>query len=146
MNSREPSETTRNDAARLGAQVLPAISLTILLAVIGCCAAVPAAADDDKRPAEVTITVVEDPEQLKEKINKIHLPEMHEEARQVQKTGKQTAPEKSSSPTGNQHRNETTDRHPTDPPTAAQHDTSDKPTHAGKVRDDIHHGESRVPR
>lgn len=106
----------------------------------------PASADDDKRPAEVTITVVEDPEQLKEKINKIHLPEMREEARQVQKTGKQPAPEKSPRETGNQHRNETTDRHPTDPSTAAQHDTSDKPTHAGKFKDEIHHGESRLPR
>lgn len=118
-----------------------------LAAAVGCCVTVPAQADDDKRPAEVTITVVEDPEQLKEKINKIHLPEVHEEARQVQKTGKQSAPGQSSSNTGGQHRNETaTEHHPRDASTAAQHDTSDKPTHAGKLKDEVPHAEPRLPR
>lgn len=49
----------------------------VLLGVFGCWAAAPAAAED-QTPADVTITVVENPEQLKEKINKIVLPEASE--------------------------------------------------------------------
>jgi hypothetical protein len=109
----------------------------MFLAAIGCCTAMPALADDDKRPTEVTITVVEDPEQLKEKINKIQLPEVHEEMRPVQKKdGKPQAPAKSSSSTGGQQRNESA---------APHHDTNDKPIKPAKAEDERHHGESKLP-
>jgi len=136
---------TRNDAARHRARPLPSAPLAIFLAAIGWCTAMPAWADDDKRPAEVTITVVEDPEQLKEKINKIQLPGAHEETHPVQQTGKQPAPEKSSSITGGQHHNPTPEHHPVNPSAAAHHDASEKPTNTRKVEDEIHHGESKLP-
>lgn len=146
MKSRGSTATTLNEAVRPGARRQSAAPLGILLAVIGCWTTLPASADDDRRPAEVTITVVDDPEQLKEKINKIQLPAVHEDVHAVQRTGKQPAPEKSSSTTGGQHRNETTEHHPTDPSTVARHDTPDKPANPGKVKEEIRHGESKLPR
>lgn len=141
-----PTATTRTSAARKRSRRLAAAPLALLLATIGCWTAIPASADDDKRPAEVTITVVDDPEQLKEKINKIQLPAMHEDVHAVQRTGKQPAPEKTSNTTAGQHRDETTEHHPTDPSTAAHHDTPEKPVNPGKVKEEIRHGESKLPR
>jgi len=159
MKSLGSPVTTENDAAGQRTLRRSAAPLAILLAAIGCWTAMPASADDDKRPAEVTITVIEDPEQLKEKINKIHLPEVHEDARPVQKTAKQPTPEKTASSTGGQQHNETTERHhdgaerqratgseQRDQSTESRHDANAKPTNPGKAEDESHHGDSKRPR
>ena len=158
---------TGNGAADHRAPPPSAVPLAVFLAAVGCCTVLPASADDDKRPAEVTITVVQDPEQLKEKINKIQLPEANEDTRPAQKTSKQPASDKSPSSTGGQQRNETTEHHrdaggpqekenaekqraasseQREQSTAGHHDASDKPTTPGKVEDESRHGESKLPR
>lgn len=79
-----------------------------LLAGLGCCAVAPASAED-KRPADVTITVVEDPEQLKEKINKIRLPDASEDSHAPQKSGNESR--KNSNAADSQQHNEAAEGH-----------------------------------
>jgi hypothetical protein len=85
--------------------------LAVLVAVLGCCSAASAAAAD-QRAADVTITVVEDPEQLKEKVNTIALPDAEEESHAVQPSGHQNESDKVSNDTGRQHRSEAAETNP----------------------------------
>ncbi len=160
MKRLDSRATRRKDTAGSVALSPPACVLTALLFAIGCCAAMPASADDDKHPADVTITVVEDPEQLKEKINKIRLPDANEDARAVQKGGNRRESQPSASGTGGQQRNEAVERQGGEKQpdagreqraaaTEGHHDTSDKPSAVkpDKVdEDDTRHKDSKPPR
>ncbi len=159
MKRLDSRATHRKEAAGSMALSPLACVLTALLFAIGCCAAMPASADDDKHPADVTITVVEDPEQLKEKINKIRLPDANEDARAVQKGGNRRESQQSAS-TGGQQRNEAVERQGGEKQpdagreqraaaTEGHHDTSDKPSAVkpDKVdEDDTRHKDSKPPR
>jgi hypothetical protein len=91
--------------------VTPALSVTplaVFLAVLGCCSAGSAAAAD-QRAADVTITVVEDPEQLKEKVNTIRLPDADdadEDPHAQQNTGHRNESDKNSNDASDQQRND----------------------------------------
>jgi hypothetical protein len=171
MKRLESRATSRKNTAGYMAPSPSARSLAVLLAAIGCCATMPASADDDRHPADVTITVVEDPEQLKEKINKIPLPDADKDSRAAQKGGNQRESQKSSSGTGGQQRNETAERHrdsggsqqkenaerqhdagseQRDQATEGHHDTSDKPPSPPKAdkvaEDETRHREPKLPR
>src|SRR3977135_2357136 len=93
---------------------VPALSVApvaVFLAVVGCCATASASAAD-QRAADVTITVVEDPEQLKEKVNTIRLPDADDAddadgaSHGAKKSGQQNESNKNSNDAGNQQRNE----------------------------------------
>jgi hypothetical protein len=101
-------ETPRENIPRFVTPALSAAPLAVFLAVLGCCAAASASAAD-QRAADVTITVVEDPEQLKEKVNTIRLPDADdadEDSHAAQKSGHQNQSDKNSKDAGDQQRNE----------------------------------------
>ena len=108
--------TPRENIPRFVTPVLSAAPLAVFLAVFGCCAAASASAAD-QRAADVTITVVEDPEQLKEKVNTIRLPDADEDSHAAQKSGHQNESDKNSHNVGDQQGNEAAE---------TKHDTGDK--------------------
>ncbi|HEV7442979.1 MAG TPA: hypothetical protein VGO18_10325 [Steroidobacteraceae bacterium] len=100
--------TPRENIPRFVTPALSAAPLAVFLAVFACCAAASASAAD-QRAADVTITVVEDPEQLKEKVNTIRLPDADDadgDSHGAQKSGHQNESNKNSNDAGNQQRNE----------------------------------------
>lgn len=109
-------ETPRANIPRFVTPVLSAAPLMVLLAALGCCAAGSASAAD-QRAADVTITVVEDPEQLKEKVNTISLPDADEDSHAAQESGHQDESQKNSNDAGDQQRDEAAESH---------HDAGDK--------------------
>jgi hypothetical protein len=111
--------TPRENIPRFVTPALSAAPLAVYLAVFGCCAAASASAAD-QRAADVTITVVEDPEQLKEKVNTIRLPDADdadEDSHAAQKSGHQNESDKNSHNVGDQQGNEAAE---------TNHDTGDK--------------------
>jgi hypothetical protein len=83
----------------------------VLLAGLGCCATGPAAAAE-QRAADVTITVVEDPEQLKEKVNTISLPDaddVDEEPHTERKSGHRNESDKNSNDPGDPQHDDATE-------------------------------------
>ena len=91
--------------------VTPAQSVALLavfLAVLGCCATASASAAE-QRAADVTITVIEDPEQLKEKVNTIRLPDADdadEDPHAARKSGHRNESDKNSNEPGDQQRDD----------------------------------------
>src|SRR3981081_548411 len=114
--------TPRENIPRFVTPALSAAPLAVFLAVFACCAAASASAAD-QRAADVTITVVEDPEQLKEKVNTIRLPDADdaddadEDSHAAQKSGHQNESDKNSHNVGDQQGNEAAE---------TNHDTGDK--------------------
>jgi hypothetical protein len=111
--------TPRENIPRFVTAALSAAPLAVLLTVFGCCAAASASAAD-QRAADVTITVVEDPEQLKEKVNTIRLPDADDadgDSHAAQTSGHQSEPDKNSHNVGDQQRNEASE---------TNHDAGDK--------------------
>jgi hypothetical protein len=101
--------TPRENSPPFVTPELSAAPLAVFLAVLGCCAASASAADD--HASDVTITVVEDPKQLKEKVNTIRLPDADEDSRAAQKSGHQTESDKNSHDAGDRQRNEAAESH-----------------------------------
>jgi hypothetical protein len=98
---------------------VPALSVSpvaVFLAVVGCCATASASAAD-QRAADVTITVVEDPEQLKEKVNTISLPDANEDSHAADKSGHQNESDKNSNSANEPQPNEAAE---------INHDTGEK--------------------
>jgi hypothetical protein len=118
--------TPRENLSRFVTPALSAAPLAVFLAVFGCCAPAPASAVD-QRAADVTITVVEDPEQLKEKVNTIRLPEADnadEDSHAAQKSGHPNESDKNSNDAGHQQRNEAAE---------TNHDAGDKAQSAAEA-------------
>jgi cobalamin biosynthesis protein CobT len=101
----------RSPREKLPGFVTPAQSvapLAVFLAALGCCATASASAAE-QRAADVTITVIEDPEQLKEKVNTIRLPDADdadEDPHAARKAGHRNESDKNSNEPGDQQRDD----------------------------------------
>src|SRR3981081_3387869 len=100
--------TPRENIPRFVTPALSAAPLAVFLAVFACCATASASAAE-QRAADVTITVIEDPEQLKEKVNTIRLPDADdadEDPPAARKSGHRNESDKNSNEPGDQQRDD----------------------------------------